>query len=116
MEIELAGSRVSSPQAVVNLTGMPNSVSPLSNCVLGFSDLQVDIAVELVRRGVHVAIFNQRSIAEIFFVHYHVAAVVGQGTQDLKRIAALQENLMAMQAAVTTRVAAGAHRREVFFL
>src|SRR6266498_5537158 len=33
--------------------------------VLGFSDLQADIAAELVRRGMQVAIFNQRSIAAI---------------------------------------------------
>ena len=35
------------------------------DCVLGFSDLQADIAADLVRRGVQVTIFNQRSIAEI---------------------------------------------------
>ncbi len=33
--------------------------------VLGFSDMQADIAAELVRRGVAVHIFNQRSIAGI---------------------------------------------------
>src|SRR6478736_2479630 len=33
--------------------------------VLAFSDLQADIAAELIRRGYHVVIFNQRSIAEI---------------------------------------------------
>ena len=34
--------------------------------VLGFSDLQADIARELIRHGVEVHIFNHRSIAEIF--------------------------------------------------
>src|SRR5450631_2472379 len=33
--------------------------------VLGFSDLQADLARELIRRGVPVYVFNQRSIAEI---------------------------------------------------
>src|SRR5215831_9784189 len=33
--------------------------------VLGFSDLQADIAAELVRAGVEVHVFNHRSILEI---------------------------------------------------
>ena len=33
--------------------------------VLGFSDLQADIAAELVRRGLPVMVFNQRSVPEI---------------------------------------------------
>ena len=34
--------------------------------VLGFSDMQADIAAELIRHGVNVMVFNQRSVAEIF--------------------------------------------------
>lgn len=33
--------------------------------VLGFSDLQADIAAELIRAGVEVHVFNHRSVAEI---------------------------------------------------
>lgn len=33
--------------------------------VLGFSDMQADIAAELIRAGVAVHIFNQRSVKEI---------------------------------------------------
>src|SRR5579871_6111152 len=33
--------------------------------VLGFSDLQADIAAALVRAGIEVHVFNQRSVAEI---------------------------------------------------
>src|SRR5947207_2503047 len=33
--------------------------------VLAFSDLQADLCAELVRRGLNVVTFNQRSIAEI---------------------------------------------------
>src|ERR1700730_13424039 len=33
--------------------------------VLGFSDLQADIAAELVRAGVEVHVFNHRSVADI---------------------------------------------------
>ncbi|MGH8231933.1 MAG: cobalamin-binding protein [Steroidobacteraceae bacterium] len=33
--------------------------------VLGFSDLQADIAAELIRAGIEVHVFNQRSVAQI---------------------------------------------------
>jgi len=85
------------------------------DCVLGFSDLQADIAAELVRRGVQVTIFNQRSVAEIFSMLYQVAAMVGEAVQGLQRIEKMQVELRAMQAAVAARVAAGARRPRVFF-
>jgi iron complex transport system substrate-binding protein len=85
------------------------------DCVLGFSDMQADIAAELVRRGVQVTIFNQRSIAEIYSVLYQVAAMVGQAEQGLQRIAAMQVQLDAIASAVAGRVAAGARRPQVFF-
>jgi iron complex transport system substrate-binding protein len=85
------------------------------DCVLGFSDMQADIAAELVRKGVQVTIFNQRSIAEIFSMLFQVAAMVGQGAQGLQRIEAFQTQLRAMQDAVAVRVAAGARRPRVFF-
>jgi iron complex transport system substrate-binding protein len=46
--------------------------------VLGFSDLQADIAAELIRRGYTVVIFNQRTIAEILRMIRTVAALVGR--------------------------------------
>ena len=85
------------------------------DCVLGFSDMQADIAAELVRKGVQVTIFNQRSVAEIFSMLFQVAAMVGQGAQGLQRIEAFQTQLRAMQDAVAARVAAGARRPRVFF-
>ncbi len=45
--------------------------------VLGFSDLQADIASELIRRGVNVYIFNQRSVAEILSMICQLGAIVG---------------------------------------
>jgi iron complex transport system substrate-binding protein len=85
------------------------------DCVLGFSDLQADIAAALIRQGVQVTVFNQRSVAEIFSMLYQVAAMVGEAEQGLQRIAAMQATLRAMQAAVAERVAAGARRPKVFF-
>jgi iron complex transport system substrate-binding protein len=72
------------------------------DCVFGFSDLQADIAAALIRHGVPVTVFNQRSVAEIFSMLYQVAAMVGQAGQGLQRIAALQARLDAIRAAATT--------------
>jgi iron complex transport system substrate-binding protein len=45
--------------------------------VVGFSDLQADLARELVRRGVAVLVTNQRSIAEVLQTVRLVTAAVG---------------------------------------
>ena len=45
--------------------------------VLGFSDLQADIAADLVRRGVNVHVFNQRSVNEILEMIVMLGAMVG---------------------------------------
>lgn len=44
--------------------------------VIGFSDLQAQIAHDLIRAGVNVLIFNQRSVDEIFGVIEMVARLV----------------------------------------
>src|SRR5437762_10047911 len=45
--------------------------------VLAFSDLQADLAAELVRRGISVVTFNQRSIAEILQMIRMLGGLVG---------------------------------------
>jgi len=67
------------------------------DCVFGFSDMQADIAAELIRHGVQVTIFNQRSVAEIFSMMFQVAAMVGQGEKGLALIQTLQQQLAAIQ-------------------
>src|SRR3954449_4285101 len=45
--------------------------------VLGFSDLQADIAAELIRAGIEVHVFNHRSVAEILRMIRTLGAMVG---------------------------------------
>jgi iron complex transport system substrate-binding protein len=45
--------------------------------VLAFSDLQADLAAELVRRGINVVVFNQRSVAEILQMIAMLGGLVG---------------------------------------
>ena len=46
--------------------------------VLGFSDLQADICAELIRRGIEVHCFNQRSVADILDVVRRLGALIGE--------------------------------------
>lgn len=46
--------------------------------VLTFSDLQADIVTELIRAGIQVHAFNQRSVAGIFDMIHLLAAIVGK--------------------------------------
>ena len=85
------------------------------DCVFGFSDLQADIAAALIRHGVQVTVFNQRSVDEIFSTLYQVAAMVGEAQQGLERIAAWRADLDAMRARVLDLQARGARRPRVYF-
>ena len=49
--------------------------------VLAFSDLQADIAAALVRRGMNVMVFNQRSVAEILRMIRTLGGLVGCSVQ-----------------------------------
>ena len=79
--------------------------------ILAFSDLQADIAAELIRRGHTVVTFNQRSIAEILQMIRMVGALVGRGD----RAAALSDELERGLDAVREKAAALGRRPRVFF-
>ena len=59
--------------------------------VLGFSDLQADIAAELVRAGIEVHVFNHRSVEEILRMIVMLGAMVGRADEAV----ALAEKLVA---------------------
>ena len=85
------------------------------DCVFGFSDLQADIAAELIRAGVQVTVFNQRSVDEVFAMLYQVAAMVGCVEEGLHRIQLMRSRLVEMSVAVDAQVRAGKRRPRVFF-
>ncbi|WP_293605554.1 ABC transporter substrate-binding protein [Polaromonas sp. UBA4122] len=72
------------------------------DCVIGFSDLQADIAAQLIRAGIQVTIFNQRSVAEIFSMMYQLAAMVGQEARGLALMQTMQSRLLAIERAAAT--------------
>ncbi len=81
------------------------------DCVIGFSDLQADIAAQLIRHGVQVTIFNQRSVAEIFSMMYQLAAMVAQAERGLALMQAMQNRLLAIE----NKAATLKRRPRVFF-
>lgn len=85
------------------------------DCVFGFSDLQADIAAALIRAGVQVTVFNQRSVDEILAMLFQVAAMVGCADEGLARIATMRQRLEAIRCEVATLVASGLRRPRVFF-
>jgi len=69
------------------------------DCVFGFSDLQADIAAQLIRHGVQVTIFNQRSVEEIFSMLYQVAAMVGRADKGLRLLEGMRSRLVEIESA-----------------
>lgn len=69
--------------------------------VLAFSDLQADIAAELIRRGVTVFTFNQRSVVEIMEMILTVGRIVGKTEKAERLIQTLQEDMDVMSASAT---------------
>jgi iron complex transport system substrate-binding protein len=78
--------------------------------VLAFSDLQADLVAELVRRGMNVVVFNQRSVAEILQMIRMLGGLVGCQTAAEQ----LADRLHADLDRIRDR-AAGLQRLRVFF-
>ena len=66
--------------------------------VLGFSDLQADIAAELVRHGVDVHVFNQRSVTEILRMICTLGGMLGCEAKTQALASRLQSGLDEMRA------------------
>jgi iron complex transport system substrate-binding protein len=79
--------------------------------VLAFSDLQADIARELIRRGYPVYTFNQRSVAGILQMIRIVGALVGRADDG----DALARTLAAGLEEIRARAAGFARRPRLFF-
>jgi len=79
--------------------------------VLAFSDLQADLVKELVRRGMNVVVFNQRSVAEILQMIAMLGGLVGC-QREAERLA---DRLAADLDQVRESASAFVERPRVFF-
>jgi iron complex transport system substrate-binding protein len=79
--------------------------------VIGFSDIQADIAAELIRRGVEVWVSNHRSVQGILDFLRRLGALVGADA----RVAALCARAEAHLKSIGARAAALPRRPRVYF-
>jgi iron complex transport system substrate-binding protein len=79
--------------------------------VLGFSDLQADIAAELIRRGVAVHVFNQRSVPEILAMIRTLGGMIGRQEKAEDYVLRLEREV----ARVRDESAADRMRPKVYF-
>ncbi|HUO18513.1 MAG TPA: ABC transporter substrate-binding protein [Steroidobacteraceae bacterium] len=79
--------------------------------VLGFSDLQADIAAELIRRGLNVHVFNQRSVPGILAMIRTLGGMIGCEAKTAALLGELEAGLEAVRA----RAARLTRRPRVYF-
>ena len=90
---------------------LPKILALDPDLVLTFSDLQADIAAELIRHGVAVHAFNQRDIAGIFAMIRTLGALVGAAEKADELARALEQRL----ASARERAARLRRRPRVYF-
>ena len=90
---------------------LPKVVALKPDLVLTFSDLQADIAADLIRRGFNVHAFNQRTVAEILDMIRTLGALVGASARADELATFLFERLQAAR----TEAARMTRRPKVFF-
>src|SRR5947208_14984995 len=66
--------------------------------ILAFSDLQADIAAELIRRGHTVVTFNQRSVAEILRMVRTLGGIIGRSEAADRLVDELEKGLATLAA------------------
>jgi iron complex transport system substrate-binding protein len=70
--------------------------------VLGFSDLQADIAAQLARVGLEVHLFNQRSVTEIFRMIRTLGGMIGCEARTAELVARLEDGVQTARARAQT--------------
>ena len=100
------------PRVSAFITARFDKIAALTpDLILAFSDLQADIARELIRRGYPVYTFNQRSVAEILQMIRIVGGLVGRAADGDALAARLEAGLDEIRG----RSAALLRRPRVFF-
>ncbi|MCQ8896764.1 ABC transporter substrate-binding protein [Limnobacter humi] len=87
-------ARLEKPKVSAFLSAKIDQILDLKpDCVFGFSDLQADIAAQLIRHGIQVTVFNQRSIPEILDMLFQVASMVNAQARGLELLGEMQRAL-----------------------
>lgn len=89
---------------------IPKILALEPDLVLAFSDMQADIVADLLREGVAVMGYNQRSIAGILAMIHHLGATVGQEAKAAQLVAQYEDRMSDLAAR-----AKGKDRPKVYF-
>ena len=91
-------ARREKPRVSAFLSARMDRITELKpDLVLGFSDLQADIARDLARAGLNVVLFNQRSVQEILDTIGMLASLVGASDKGAALVGRLEKNLAAIR-------------------
>jgi len=83
--------------------------------VLTFSDLQADIARDLIKAGVPVYAFNQRSIDDTLGMVETIGRLVGAEEKALQMVVELEAQIEAARTIAAERIARSGKRPRVYF-
>jgi len=107
-----ARARKEKPRVSAFLNAKTDKILELKpDLVLGFSDLQADIARDLAKAGLNIMIFNQRSVDEILSMILTLSSLVGAADKGANLVEELEANL----AGVRRAASAFAKRPKVYF-
>lgn len=105
-------ARADKPRVSAFLDGNVERIVALApDLVIGFSDLQAELASKLVRAGLNVLVTNQRSVPEIFSTLWLVASMIGAQQAAQRWI----ETCRARHAAIAEAARGFARRPRVYF-
>ena len=89
-----ARARKEKPRVSAFLSAKTEKILGLEpDLVIGFSDLQADIARDLTKAGLNVLIFNQRSVQQILDMILALASLVGAAHKGIALIGKLEAGL-----------------------
>src|SRR2546421_9573327 len=107
-----ARARREKPRVSAFLSAQQDKILALKpDLVLGFSDLQADIARDLAKAGLNIVLFNQRSVDEILSMVLMLSSMVGAA----ERGRALVQELEASLAEIRGAAARLPRRPKVYF-
>ncbi len=105
-------ARKEKPKVSAFLTAKIDRILELEpDLVLGFSDLQADIAAALIRHGVPVHVFNHRSVDEILSMICTVGALIG----EQQKAEALAESMTQRMDRVRAEAEGDKRRPRIYF-
>ena len=97
-----ARARREKPRVSAFLSAKTDKILALRpDLVVGFSDLQADIARDLTKAGLNVMIFNQRSVDEILSMILTLGAIVGAPEKGRVLVERLEAGLAEIRAAAS---------------